>query len=129
MGDSLVRYELADRVAVISFNRPERHNALSDAMADEWSAILIGAIADPAVGCILLRGEGRSFCSGRDTSELGSRPPGESDFSFVRRAQDVRLATLDAPKPVVAAVRGYAFGGAFEIALSADIRIAAADAV
>jgi len=124
----LVKYEITDGVAVISFNRPERHNALNDEMGAEWRGALFKALGDPAARCLLLRGEGRSFSSGRDTAELGRRVGGESDFSFVRRHQDVRLALLDASKPVVAAVRGYALGGAFETALSADVRIAATDA-
>lgn len=127
--EALVRQELVDGVAVVSFNRPNRHNALNDALVDRWRTAVHAAIADPDVRCILLRGEGRSFSSGRDTAELGQRTAGESDLEFVRRAQQIRLETLDAPKPVVAAVRGYVLGGAFEIALSADMRIAATDAV
>jgi enoyl-CoA hydratase/carnithine racemase len=61
-------------------------------------------------------------------SELGSRSGGESDLSFVRRAQDGRIAALSAPKPIVAAVQGYVLGGAFERALAADVRVAADDA-
>jgi enoyl-CoA hydratase/carnithine racemase len=129
MTTTLVRRELKAGVGVISFNRPDRHNALNDALVDEWEEALRWAIADPAVRCVLLRGEGRSFSSGRDTSELGHRNEGETDYEFVRRAQAIRLETLDAPKPVVAALRGYTFGGAFETALSADMRIAADDTV
>lgn len=125
----LVLYEVREHVGVISFNRPERHNALNDEMGAVWSEILRDAIADPSVGCILVRGEGASFCSGRDTAELGRRPDGQSDFEFVRRHQDLRIAMLDAPKPIIAAMRGYALGGGFETALAADMRIAASDAV
>lgn len=124
-----VLLEHVDGVAVISFNRPDRHNAMNDAMGEAWRDTLRAAIRDPQVRCILLRGEGPSFSSGRDTTQLGQRVAGESDLSFVRRAQQVRLDTLEAPKPVVAAVRGYCLGGAFEVALSADIRVAATDAV
>lgn len=124
----LVLSELVDGVAVVSFNRPERHNAINDAMGAQWRDAVRAAIADDDVRCILLRGEGPSFSSGRDTAELGRRVGGESDFRFVRRHQDTRLALLDAPKPVVAAVRGHVLGGAFETALSADMRIAATDA-
>ena len=114
-------------VAVISFNRPDRHNAVNDALSARWAHLVDAAIRDPEVRCILLRGEGRSFSSGRDTSQLGQRNAGESDLSFVARAQDARLALLTARKPVVAALKGYVLGGAFEIALSADMRIAATD--
>jgi enoyl-CoA hydratase/carnithine racemase len=126
---SLILYELRDGVAVLSFNRPERHNAINDELHEEWGPALRTAIADSAVRCILLRGEGPSFSSGRDTSQLGQRVAGESDFHFVRRHQDGRVQMLDAPKPIVAAVRGYALGGGFETALAADMRIASSDAV
>jgi enoyl-CoA hydratase/carnithine racemase len=122
---ALVRVELTDGVAVLSFSRPERHNALNNAMSDEWHDAMRWAIGSVDVRCILLRGDGPSFSSGRDTAELGQREPGDSDFAFVRRSQEVRLETLDAPKPVVAALHGNVLGGAFEIALSADMRIAA----
>jgi enoyl-CoA hydratase/carnithine racemase len=115
-------------VSVVSFNRPERHNALNDALSAQWSARVDDALHDPEVRCIVLGGEGRSFSSGRDTTQLGQRAAGESDLTFVRRAQESRLAMLEATKPIVAAVKGYVFGGAFEIALSADMRIAATDA-
>jgi enoyl-CoA hydratase/carnithine racemase len=124
-----VLYDLRDGVGVLSFNRPERHNAVDDDMHEQWTTAVLDAIADPEVRCIVLRGEGRSFCSGRDTSQLGRRRAGDTDFRFIRRHQDVRLAMLDAPKPIIAAIRGHALGGGLETALAADMRIAATDAV
>jgi enoyl-CoA hydratase/carnithine racemase len=124
----LVRTALADGVAVITLARPEKHNALSDAMVVQWRAAFAWAVTEPAANAILLRGEGRSFCSGRDTSELGHRRHGESDEEFLAAHQADTLARLDCPKPIVAAVQGAVIGGGFEIALSADVRIAATDA-
>ena len=115
-------------VGVVSFNRPARHNAIDDALSDAWRAAVLDALTDDRVHCLLLCGEGPSFCSGRDVAQLGHRAEGESDVAFVARAQEVRRAVLEAPKPVVAAVQGYALGGGFETALSADMRIAAEDA-
>jgi enoyl-CoA hydratase/carnithine racemase len=128
MAERIVLTETVDGVGVVSFNRPERHNALSDALGVEWRAAVVAAVADDDVRCILLCGEGPSFCSGRDTSQLGTRPGGESDLAFVARAQEIRFTILDAAKPVVAAVQGHALGGGFETALGADMRIAADDA-
>lgn len=125
---SLVLRETVDGVGVVSFNRPERHNAISDALGRAWREAVLRALDDRAVRCVLLCGEGPSFCSGRDTAELGQRSPGESDVRYVARAQEIRFAVMDSPKPVVAAVQGYALGGGFETALSADLRIAADDA-
>ena len=113
----------------MSFNRPARHNAIDDELGREWRAAVMHALDDDDVRCVLLCGEGRSFCSGRDTAQLGQRAGGESDVAFVAHAQEIRIAILESPKPVVAAVQGYALGGGFETALSADMRIAADDAV
>jgi enoyl-CoA hydratase/carnithine racemase len=121
----LVLQRLVDGVAVISLNRPDKHNALNDELAEAFREAVDAAIDDPAVGCLLLRGEGPSFSSGRDTTQLGRRPGGISDEDFIRHAQQSRMRLLDCKKPVVAALKGYVLGGAFETALAADIRVAA----
>lgn len=118
---------VANGVATISLNRPARHNAIDDdthdLLVETWDAVL----ADPTVKVVLIRGEGRSFCSGRDTSQLGERVAGESDLSFIRRHQRIRETQLGSPKPVVAALQGNVLGGGLEMALAADVRIAADD--
>lgn len=124
-----LKTELVDGVGVVSFNRPHRHNAITDALFEEMRSALRGYLKDSAVRCVLIRGEGRSFCSGRDKAELGKRADGEDDFTFVREHQRIRLEVLESTKPVVAAIQGAALGGGFEIALSADMRIIAEDAI
>jgi enoyl-CoA hydratase/carnithine racemase len=126
---ALVRTELVEGIGVISYNRPEKHNALNNAMSEQYAEALTWALSDREVRCIVLRGEGPSFSSGRDVTELGSRPDGEGDYSFVRRIQEGTFRLLTSPKPVIAAVKGYALGGAFERCLAADIRIGSPDAV
>ena len=123
----LIRSELSEGVRVISFNRPERHNAFNDEMSDAYGAALAHAFDDEASRVILIRGEGKSFCSGRDVSVLGHRARDESDFHFVRRHQDGRLKVLDCPKPVIAALKGAVIGGGCEMALAADIRVSSTD--
>lgn len=125
----LIRCELRDGVGMITLNRPDRHNAMNDAMAAEWERAVDWAYRAGEVRCVVVRGEGRSFCSGRDTSELGVRVGGETHEQFVRRVQDVRFRLGEMPKPVIAALKGHVVGGGFEIALRADLRIAASDAV
>jgi enoyl-CoA hydratase/carnithine racemase len=125
----LVRVDVSEGVGTLTLNRPQRHNAINDEMFEQYAAAQHQVLSDPAVRVVLIRGEGRSFCSGRDTSQLGRRVDGENDLDFIRRHQQPRLAALDAPKPIVAAVQGYAFGGGFEMALAADLRVAADDAV
>jgi enoyl-CoA hydratase len=109
---------------IITLNRPERHNAFNDAMSDAFQPILYDALDDPAVVAILLRGNGKSFCSGRDTAVLGHRARDESDFHFVRRHQESRLRMMDSTKPIVAALKGGAIGGGCEMALACDVRVA-----
>jgi enoyl-CoA hydratase len=127
MGE-LVKQRLQDGVGVISLNRPEKHNALDNETGAALGEALRWAMGSAEVRCVLLRGEGPSFCSGRDTTQLGQRDPGDNDFAFVRRAQDNRLQQLDSAKPFVAAVRGACIGGGFEMALACDLRFAAPDA-
>ncbi|MDR7167322.1 enoyl-CoA hydratase/carnithine racemase [Nocardia kruczakiae] len=122
-----VKTEIDNGVCVISLNRPERHNALDDATAEAYEAAFADAVGNSDVAVIVLRGEGPSFCSGRDTAQLGRRVDGESDFAFVRRHQNSRLAQVDCPKPVIAALKGNVLGGGLEMALAADIRVASQD--
>lgn len=110
-------------VAIITLDRPERHNAMDDGMSDAFVSTLLGALEDDS-RVILIRGEGPSFCSGRDTSVLGHRARDESDFHFVRRHQESRLRMMDSTKPIVAALKGGAIGGGCELALACDIRVA-----
>ncbi len=119
-----VLYEVIDGVGMITLNRPEVHNAMDDEAAHLYKDALDRALDDDAVRAVLLRGNGKSFCSGRDTSMLGHRARDESDYHFVLRHQQKRLAVLDSPKPFVAALKGAAIGGGCETALSCDIRVA-----
>jgi len=117
--------ELVDGVRIITLNRPHRHNAFDDAMSDLYQPILYEALEETESVAILLRGEGRSFCSGRDVAVLGHRARDESDFHFVRRHQESRLRMMDSTKPIVAALKGAVIGGGCEMALAADVRVAA----
>lgn len=119
----LMLRDFEDGVAILSFNRPEKHNAgAGDQAAWDW------ALQDPAVRCVIIRGEGKSFHSGRDTTLLGTRERQESDYEFVRHAVHSRINSLLYAKPVIAAVKGYAIGGGFEMCLSADFRVGSTDA-
>lgn len=114
---------LAGHVGVVSFNRPHKHNAMHDVAQAELLNAMQRMAGNPQVRCVLLRGEGKSFCAGRDTSVLGQRPEGVSDYLYVRQAQRISHAFMDCPKPIVAAVKGAAIGGGFEFALMSDMRV------
>ena len=124
----LVTYEVRDKVGVLTLNRPDKLNAMNDEMSDLMHHLFHAALDDTESRAILIRAEGRAFCTGRDTTVLGHRERKESDYHFVLRHQQRNLRTIEHPKPVIAAINGYALGGGFELALSADIRIAADDA-
>lgn len=123
----IITVQSEERVAVISLNRPERHNAFTDELESELDRAVAAAIADDTVRAILLRGEGRSFSSGRDTSSLGQRPEGVTDLAFIENFQASRLRMHTSPKPVVAALKGAVFGMGLEVALAADFRVASRD--
>jgi enoyl-CoA hydratase/carnithine racemase len=114
-------------VAVVSLNRPDRHNAFNDEMDERFFDILAELHERDDVGAVVWRGEGKSFSSGRDTKELGKRAKGESDLEFIQTGHDKTRLLFTMPAPVVVALKGWVFGGSFERALLCDIRIAADD--
>jgi len=126
MGD-LILSRVDDGVGVLSFNRPEHHNALNDELLRVWRDELGRLAADTTVRVIVLRGEGTSFSSGRDTAELGMRAAGESDFDFVLREQREALKLRHLAQPIVVALKGWTLGGSFELALHCDFRVASTD--
>src|SRR5258707_3432046 len=105
-----VLYDVDARVATITLDRPERLNAYDVAMRDELDAALAAAADDPAVRVVILRGAGRAFCTGGDLHEFGtaSSPLAARCARFARDVPG-RLARF--PKPIVAAVHGFAVGG------------------
>lgn len=87
-----LKTEIVDGVGVISLNRPHRHNAITDELFYAIRTAVREHIDNAEVRCILLRGEGPSFCSGRDTSQLGLRANGTDDFTFVREHQQAAVS-------------------------------------
>jgi enoyl-CoA hydratase/carnithine racemase len=127
-GAGTVRRELADGILTITLARPAKLNALTPAMVEEL-AVALAAAAHPAVRVVLLAGEGRAFCAGADVGEsLAIEDPDRAD-EFLRGLASVLSGISRLPKPVVAAVQGHAVGGGAELALEADLRIVADDAV
>lgn len=116
-------------VAVLTLDRPDRLNAMNDHMEDQLWAALEEVAANPDVRCLLWRAEGRAFSSGRDTTELGNRGPGESDYHYITKGHGKTHALLAPPPvPTVVAIQGWCIGGMWERAMLCDIRVAADDA-
>jgi enoyl-CoA hydratase/carnithine racemase len=130
-----------DHVGVITFHRPERRNALSNAMYAGFGRALPELALDPEVRVVMVTGAGGAFCAGGDVKGMneahraGSLRAGEAAGLDDRIAQlrqyqrAVSLAIHQFPKPVVAALPGAAAGAGLSIALAADIRLAAERAV
>jgi enoyl-CoA hydratase/carnithine racemase len=125
-----VSYERTGAIGVITLDRPEKRNALSLEMFAALGDAAERAAADGEARAIVVRAEGSSFCAGIDLGALAGlgAEAAERFPEFVAIAQRPYrvLGTLD--KPVVAAVRGHALGAGFQLALAADLRVAAPEA-
>jgi enoyl-CoA hydratase len=120
--------EVRDGVAVVTVNRPEKLNALSDRTMEELDAAFAALGADAAVRGVILTGSGeKAFVAGADIAELATQSPVEGRERSVRgqRVLD-RIESLG--KPVVAAVGGFALGGGCELALACHVRVASENA-
>ncbi len=129
MSESL-RFEIRDRIGVLTLNRPDKLNALVPEMAAGFEEALAKA-AEPGVKALLVRGEGRAFCAGGDIGwMLQGLKEGRLEEMKALLNLGVRVShgfkTL--PKPVIAVVQGPAAGAGMSLALSADFRIATPDA-
>ena len=121
----LVRLEVEGPIAVITNNRPERHNAMSDEMDRRLWEVLAEVHELPDLRAIVWRGEGSSFSSGRDTTQIGRRIEDISDLEFIERGHRPTQMFLTMPCPIICALKGWVIGGAFERALLCDMRVAA----
>jgi enoyl-CoA hydratase/carnithine racemase len=127
--DGSVRVEYDGHVAVLTVDRPDRLNAMSDAMEGKFFAALAEIDGNDDVRCVVWRAEGRAFSAGRDLKELGNRAPGQSDYHYIHRGHEATHRLLAPPRvPVVCAIQGWCIGGVFERTLLCDLRIASPDA-
>jgi enoyl-CoA hydratase len=120
-------YQASGGVAVITLNRPDVHNAMNEAMRRDLVRCFEGLAADDTVRVIVVTGGGdKAFSAGADIREF-TAPQVPTVFREQRRRLDFRAAMDRCGQPIIAAIRGYAFGGGLELALACDIRIASAD--
>jgi enoyl-CoA hydratase len=123
----VVLFEVSDRIATITLNRPEARNALSSEVLRRLPELLRQAEADPAVDVVILTGADPAFCAGLDLKELGSNGGnlgggGGADGSANR--DGVRGPFPSMTKPLIGAVNGVAITGGFELALNCDFLVA-----
>jgi 2-(1,2-epoxy-1,2-dihydrophenyl)acetyl-CoA isomerase len=118
-----VRSTVADGVATVTFERPDRNNAMDLAMERRYGTLLLDLEADPAVRAIVVTGAGRSFCPGADLGLLAGISDQDTGDGGAMVSHVQAAALID--KPVIAAVNGGCAGLGFVIACTADVRFAA----
>ncbi len=130
----LVLTDVTDGIAVITLNRPDKRNAMSDAMRAAFVDAIQQAGNDRAVRALVLTGAGRAFCAGGDVAGMQQRmdaPPGDVGFNGWSRQQGVHRAQMllhTLPKPTIAAVNGAAAGLGADTALACDFVMASSTA-
>jgi enoyl-CoA hydratase/carnithine racemase len=125
VADEPVLLDYDGSVAIVSNNRPDRHNAASDAFNQRLWEVFAEIHGNPDVRCVLWRGNGLSFSSGRDLKELGGpREGGMSHLQHIERGHRWTQMLFTCPAPILCALKGWTIGGMFERALLCDLRIA-----
>jgi enoyl-CoA hydratase/carnithine racemase len=130
MSTPLIDLQVETGIATLTLNRPDKRNAMSDAMRAEFIAALEHVAADKAIRALVLTGAGKGFCAGGDIAGMEKRmnaPAGEVGFNGWHRQQRVHHTQMllhTMPKPVIAAVNGAASGLGADTALACDFIIA-----
>jgi enoyl-CoA hydratase len=127
---SAIIYQIKDRVAFITLNRPEKRNAMNGQLLGELDAALADAETDRNVRIIVIQGAGPSFCAGYDltpTSTANGAPSLMADRAAELRNIRRWLRMLDIGKPIIAKVHGYAVAGGIELAMMCDLVVATED--
>ncbi len=125
-------YEVKDRVATLTLNRPERLNALGGTLREDLFDAVTRASADPEVRVMVITGAGKGFCAGGDVKAMSEAKAGARERPLIEKIAPGRdrtlLAMREAPQPIIAAVNGAAAGAGMNLALGCDLRIASTEA-
>ncbi len=124
--DGKILKSSADGVGVITFNNPDKRNAMSLEMWDGFGEALKQLRDDEAVRVVILRGAGgKAFVSGADISQFeATRHNAAASEDYARRSAAQRALLADYPKPTIACISGFCLGGGMQVAMLADLRIA-----
>lgn len=123
-----ILFDIADGIATITLNRPEKLNAFTEAMHEELRDAMTRVRAEASLRVLVLTGAGRGFCAGQDLSEPAMAGNSDVSTTLERNYNPLVLGLRDLPIPVICAVNGVAAGAGCNIALAADIVIAARSA-
>jgi enoyl-CoA hydratase/carnithine racemase len=116
----------------IHLNRPDKMNALREQTAEEILAVLAEAESRSDISCVIIASTSKAFCTGIDAAEFRSADAAKFDF-YRRRRRTWKIPVMmksfaEFTKPIICAIEGFALGGGFEMALAADMIVAAAEA-
>lgn len=125
-----IRLDVADGIATLTLNQPEKRNPMSGRMGEEIAEALAGLADREDLRVLVLAGAGEAFCAGGDMAliEANTRRPVQESRQLMLNFYDRYLSLLRFPLPTIAAVHGYAIGGGLALALACDLRYAAEDA-
>jgi enoyl-CoA hydratase len=124
--DGKILMSASDGVGVVTFNNPDKRNAMSIEMWEGLGSALIELRDDPDVRVVIMTGAGdKAFMSGADISQFEkNRHNAQASEEYSRRSDATRALLADYPKPSIACIRGFCLGGGMQMAMAADIRIA-----
>jgi len=124
-----IKLEIENGVATIRLNRPDSLNALNQDLLDDLSGAISNVEQDAGVKALVVRGEGRAFCSGADLTFFESAFNDASQLTpYVKKLNDCFLHLEQLPIPVISVVHGFALAGGLELMLACDMTLAAEDA-
>src|SRR6266853_4351127 len=122
----MIQTQVAERIATLTFHRPEKLNALNSELIASSVATLRAWSVDPSVGAIVVTGTGRAFCAGGDVSNMAkdSGRSLEESIDGLREWHELSWLLYNIPKITIAAVNGFAMGAGLVVCLACDLRIA-----
>jgi 2-(1,2-epoxy-1,2-dihydrophenyl)acetyl-CoA isomerase len=127
MSEQVLLAEVRDRVATLTFHRPDKLNAVNLQLLTEAADVLKTWSRDPEIGAIVVTGSGRAFCAGGDVSMMAREDDSstlEQNIDNLRDKQEISWLLYSCPKVTIASINGFAMGAGLGIALSCDLRIA-----
>ncbi len=125
---SPILFEIKDRIAIITLNRPDKFNSFNRQMALQFQEYLDACAADPQVRCIVITGTGKAFSAGQDLGEITGENPVAFEKILSEHYNPIISKIRDMAKPVLAVVNGVAAGAGANIALCCDVVVAAGSA-